>query len=251
MKSLLTLLFLLTYSVATVQAKDKVIGGLSTHNVSINTTFTGSNILIFGTIKRGDSEEIVPSDIIIEVFGPETNITVRRKKKIFGIWVNSDPIKINNSPSFYSIVSTNKLDDILKKSEQLKSKIGRIQFFESKNSDSNYIEAIDAQLRIKNKDGYYNFNNPPVKVKQTSLFSTSISLPANLTEGDYKTKIHLIQKGEVTNTSIDTIRVRKVGLERWLYKTAHNSPLFYGIFSVLLALFSGWGASTIFRRFQQ
>ena len=250
MKSFLTLLFLLTASVATVQAKDTVIGGLSTRNVSINTTFTGSNILIFGTIKRGDSEEIVPSDIIIEVFGPETNITVRRKKKIFGIWVNSDPIKINNSPSFYSIVSTNKIDDILKKSEQLKLKIGRTQFFESKNSHSNYIEAINAQLRIKNKDGYYSFNNPPVKVKETSLFSASISLPANLTEGDYKTKIHLIQKGEVTNTSIDTIRVRKVGLERWLYKTAHNSPLFYGIFSVLLALFSGWGASTIFRRFQ-
>ena len=250
MKSFLTLLFLLTASVETVQAKDTVIGGLSTRNVSINATFTGSDILIFGTIKRGDSEEIVLSDIIIEVFGPKTNITVRRKKKIFGIWVNSDPIKINNSPSFYSIVSTNKIDDILKKSEQLKSKIGRTQFFESKNSDSNYIEAITAKLRIKNKDGYYSFNSPPVKVKETSLFSASISLPANLTEGDYKTKIHLIQKGEVTNTSIDTIRVRKVGLERWLYKTAHNSPLFYGIFSVLLALFSGWGASTIFRRFQ-
>ena len=99
------------------------------------------------------------------------------------------------------------------------------------------------------RSGYYNFNNHPVKLKESILFSTSIALPANLTEGDYKTKIHLIQKGEVTNTSIDTIRVRKVGLERWLYKTAHNSPLFYGIFSVLLALLSGWGASAIFRRF--
>ena len=249
MKSFLTLLFLLTASVATVKAKDSVIGGLSTRNVSINTTFTGSNILVFGTIKRGDSEEIVPSDIIIEVFGPETNITVRRKKKIFGIWVNSDPIKINNSPSFYSIVSTNKLDNILKKTEQLKSKIGRVQFFDPKNSDPNYIEAINAQLRIKNKEGYYNFNNPPVKLKETSLFSASIDLPANLTEGDYKTKIHLIQGGKVTSTSTDTIRVRKVGLGEWLYKIAHNSPLFYGIFSVLLALLSGWGASAIFRRF--
>ena len=251
MKTLLSLLFLLTTSTATAQAKDSVIGGLSTRNISINTTFTGSDILIFGTIKRSNSEKIVPSDIIIEVFGPETNITVRRKKKIFGIWVNSDPIRINNSPSFYSIVSTQKLDDVLKKSEQSKSKIGITQFFESKNSDANYIEAINAQLRIKTKEGYYNFSNPPVKLKETSLFSTSIALPANLTEGDYKTKIHLIQGGKVTNTSLDTIRVRKVGLERWLYKTAHNSPLFYGIFSVLLALFSGWGASAVFRRFQQ
>lgn len=250
MKTSLTLLFFLIANMTMVEAKDSVIGGLSTRNISINTTFTGSNILVFGTIKRNTSrKKIVPSDIIIEVFGPATEITVRRKKKIFGIWVNSDPIKINNSPSFYSIVSTNKLDNILKKTEQLKSKIGRVQFFDPKNSDPNYIEAINAQLRIKNKEGYYNFNNPPVKLKETSLFSASIDLPANLTEGDYKTKIHLIQGGKVTNTSTDTIRVRKVGLGEWLYKIAHNSPLFYGIFSVLLALLSGWGASAIFRRF--
>ena len=234
-----------------VHAADSVIGGLSTQNVSINTTFTGSDILIFGTIKRSNNEKIIPSDIIIEVFGPETEITVRKKKRIFGIWVNSDPIKIKNSPSFYSIVSTNKLADILKINEQSNSNIGRAQFFDSKNSDPNYIEAINAQLRIKNKEGYYSFNNPYVKLKETSLFSASIALPANLTEGDYKTKIHLIQEGKVTNTSVDKIQVRKVGLEKWLYKTAHNSPLFYGVFSVLLALFSGWGASAIFRKFQQ
>ena len=251
MKTFLTLLFLLIASMAAVQAKDSVIGGLSTRNISINTTFTGSDILVFGTIKRTNSKKIVPSDIIIEVFGPKTDITVRRKKKIFGIWVNSDPVKINNSPSFYSIVSSNKLDDILKKNEQLKSKIGIIQFFDPKNSDLNYIEAVKAQLRIKNKKGYYKFNNPPIKLKESSLFSARIALPANLTEGDYNTKIHLIQRGIVTNTSLDTIRVRKVGLEKWLYKTAIKSPLFYGIFSVLLALFLGWGASAIFRRFQQ
>ena len=249
MKTLLTLLFFLIANMAVVEAKDSVIGGLSTRNISINTTFTGSDILVFGTIKRNTSKKIVPSDIVIEVFGPATEITLRRKKKIFGIWVNSDPIKINNSPSFYSIVSTNKLDNILKKTEQVKSKIGRIQFFDPKNSDPNYIEAINAQLRIKNKEGYYNFNNPPVKLKETSLFSAIIALPANLIEGDYKTKIHLVQRGKVTNTSADTIRVRKVGLGEWLYKIAHNSPFFYGIFSVLLALLSGWGASAIFRRF--
>ena len=239
MKTILILLFFLTASVVTVKAKDSVIRELSTRNISINTTFNGSDILIFGTIKRNSSEKNIPSDIIIEVFGPETEITVRKKKKIFGIWVNSDPVKINNSPSFYSIVSTNKLEDILKKDAQSKSKIGKSQFFDSKNSDPNYVEAINAQLRIKNKEGDYNFNNPSVKLKESSLFSARIVLPANLTEGDYKTKIHLIQRGKVTSTSVDTIRVRKVGLEKWLYKTAHNSPLFYGIFSVLLALFSG------------
>ena len=89
MKTSLTLLFFLIANMAMVEAKDSVIGGLSTRNISINTTFTGSDILVFGTIKRNTSKKIVPSDIIIEVFGPATEITVRRKKKYleFGLIV--------------------------------------------------------------------------------------------------------------------------------------------------------------------
>ena len=251
MKPFLSLLFFLIASTTTTQANDSIIGQLSVRNVSINTTFTGSDILVFGTIKRINNEKYIPSDIIIEILGPETSITVRRKKKKFGIWVNSNPIKINNSPSFYSVLSTNKLNDILSINEQINSKIGKNQFFDSQNSNPNYIDAINAQLRIKNKDGSYNFNNSTVQLKENSLFSASVALPANLTEGDYKTKIHLIQSGQVINTSVDIIQVRKIGLEKWLYKTAHNSPFFYSIFSILLALFSGWGASALFRRFQQ
>ena len=246
-----SLLFFLIMSTATTQANDSVIGGLSARNVSINTTFTGSNILVFGTIKRSNNEKIIPSDIIVEVLGPEITITVRKKKKIFGIWINSDPIKIYNSPSFYSILATNKLDDILNKNERSSAKIGRAQFFDSNNSDPNYIDAVKAQMRIKNKEGSYIFNNPPISLKENSLFSASITLPANLTEGDYKIKIYLIQSGKVTNSYADIIQVRKVGLEKWLYKTAHNQPLFYSVFSIILALFSGWGASAIFRRIQQ
>ena len=135
--------------------------------------------------------------------------------------------------------------------EKSNLKIGKSQFFNLENSDPNYLQAINAQLRIKNKEGSYNFNNPPVKLKDNSLFSASIALPANLTEGNYVIKIHLIQNGKLINTSEDIIQVRKIGLEKWLYETAHNSPLFYSVFSILLALFSGWGASAVFRRFQQ
>ena len=81
---LFTLIFLVASSI-TVEANDTVVGGLSSKNISINTTFTGSKILIFGSIKRNNAEKIIPSQIIIEVLGPKTNITIRKKKKIFGI----------------------------------------------------------------------------------------------------------------------------------------------------------------------
>ena len=128
MIQIFTFLFLLLSSLI-AQANDIIIGGLSEKNVSINTTFTGSDILIFGSIKRSDSQKIVPSDVIIEILGPSTNLTVRKKKKIFGIWVNSDPTKLANSPSFYSLLYSKEPEKILGSEALQKASIGKIQFF--------------------------------------------------------------------------------------------------------------------------
>ena len=243
-------LFLLLSSVIT-QATDVIVGGLSEKNVSINTTFTGSDILIFGSIKRSDSQKIVPSDVIIEILGPNTNLTVRKKKKIFGIWINSNPTKLPNSPSFYSLLYTREPEKIISSDELKRALIGKIQFFKSNDGNDENTDAIKAKIRIKTKEGSYIFNNDLITIKDNTLFSARVSLPANLTEGDYKAKIYLIQNRQVINSSTEIIEVRKIGLEKWLYDTAHDKPLFYGIFSIVLALFFGWGASTLFRRFQK
>ena len=245
-----TFLFLLISTVF-AQASDEIIGGLSEKKVSINTTFTGSDILIFGSIKRSSSEKLVPSDVIIEILGPNTNVTVRKKKKFFGIWVNSDPTELSNSPSFYSLLYTKEPREILSLDELKRTSIGKTQFFKSNSNQASNTAAIDAKIRIRTKEGSYIFDNDLITIKDNTLFSAKVSLPANLTEGDYETKIYLIQNKRVINSSTDIIEVRKIGLEKWLYNTAHNEPFFYGIFSIVLALFFGWGASTLFRRFQK
>ena len=45
-------------------------------------------------------------------------------------------------------------------------------------------------------------------------------------------------------TAID---VHKVGIERWLYNLAHERPVFYGLLSLAIAIFSGWAAAAAFR----
>ena len=234
-----------------IQASDTIVGGLSSKNISINTTFTGSDILIFGSIKRGNNEQILPSDIIIEILGPRTTVTIRKKKKIFGIWINSNPHTIYNSPSFYSLLYTKKPENILSKIELLSNTIGRNQFYKSKTDDQSYIEAVNAKIRIRSVEGSYIFNNLPISLKEETLFSARVSLPSNLTEGDYVTKIYLVQNKKVINSLTEIIQVRKIGIEKWLHKMAHEQALVYGMFSIFLALVFGWGASTLFRRFQK
>ncbi len=244
-------LLIFIFSPLMTEASDSIVSGLSSKNVSINTTFTGKDILLFGSIKRNKTEKIIPSNIIIEVLGPKTDLILLKKKKVFGIWVNSNPIKVHDSPSFYSLLYTKKPESILSEVEIKKASIGKEKFIKPNEFNQALRDAINAKIRIKIKEGSYIFNNRLIKLKDETLFSTQISLPANLTEGDYTTTIYLVQEGKVLNSWSDILKVRKVGVEKWLYNTAHENPLFYGVFSIFLALFFGWTASSLFRKFQK
>ena len=88
-------------------------------------------------------------------------------------------------------------------------------------------------------------------IDDETLFRTLITLPANLTEGDYKAEIYLTRDGEIIDLYTATIPVKKVGLERWLYNLAHDNSLIYGLMSLSIAIAAGWLASaafTVFRR---
>ena len=72
-------------------------------------------------------------------------------------------------------------------------------------------------------------------------------MPANLTEGDYATRIFLTRGGKVVSQYETSIDVRKVGLERWLFNLSRQQPLIYGLLSLTIAIAAGWGASAAFR----
>jgi uncharacterized protein (TIGR02186 family) len=76
-------------------------------------------------------------------------------------------------------------------------------------------------------------------------------MPANLTEGAYQTRIFLTRNGKVVSEFETAIDVRKVGLERWLFNLSRQQPLVYGLLSLAIAIFAGWGASAIFRMLRQ
>ena len=105
----------------------------------------------------------------------------------------------------------------------------------------------DALIRIRKANGLYQELDNHVDVAEQTLFRTSVGLPANLTEGDYRTRIFLVREGSVVAEFDTTIDVRKVGLERWLFTLSRQQPLIYGLMSLAIAIAAGWGASAAFR----
>ena len=221
---------------------EEIVSDLSRDEVSINVTFNGSDILVFGAIRRDAPEPDGLLGVIVTVAGPEEDITVRRKDRRFGIWVNVDEENIVEVPSFYAVATSAPLEKVLLPDEDIREGVTFTQVVPAE--DGSDFE--DALIRIKEDQSKFQLNEGDVSLSRGTLFSTSIELPANLTEGFYFNRILLTRDGEIIDRYETAIPVKKVGIERWLYNLAQQMPLWYGIMSLAIAIAAGWLASAAF-----
>lgn len=249
-RAFLTLLFL----IPTLASAEEVVLGLSKDNVAITTSFDGSEILIFGAVKReAPIDQSSPLEVVITVAGPSEPVVVRRKENVFGIWVNTDAVEVDAAPSFYAVATTGPIDQVLSSTEDLRQRITIDNAIRSVGAPSNITDAesfTDAVIRIKQSQGLYQTLEGQVALDQQTLFRTSIDMPADLTEGDYATRIFLTRDGQIVGDYETSIAVEKVGLERFLFNMSREQPVWYGLMSLAIAIAAGWGASAVFRIFR-
>ncbi|MEN8658538.1 MAG: TIGR02186 family protein, partial [Marivita sp.] len=120
MRGLLLILLLLA---APLRAEEVVLG-LSRDQVSISTNFDGSEVIIYGAIKREvPIPEGEPLQVIVTISGPQAPITVRRKDRVLGIWVNTDAMDVSAAPSFYAISTSAPWEDVLNEADDLRHTI--------------------------------------------------------------------------------------------------------------------------------
>lgn len=249
LRLLATLLCLLCLPVQA--AEEQVVLGLSQDRVSITANFDGSEILIFGAVKReAPIPEGPPLEVIVSVVGPSEPVMVRRKEKKFGIWVNTDSVTVDLAPSFYAVATSAPLDEVLTNTEDLRHSVSierAIRLVGAEMEVQGSQDFAEAVIRIREDEGLYSIRENTVAVDEQTLFRTSIDMPADLTEGDYTARIFLTRGGRVVSSFETSIDVRKVGLERFLYNLSREQPIWYGLMSLVIAIAAGWGASTAFR----
>src|ERR1700675_1108177 len=105
----LTLLF-----VPLAQAEE-LAAGLSKDDIKISSSFTGTDLVLFGAIESegGASIGVVQDrDVVVVVRGPGTAVTVRRKERLGPIWINRDQRRFVGVPGFYFVASTKPLSEI-------------------------------------------------------------------------------------------------------------------------------------------
>ncbi len=243
------ILFALTLPAA---AQEQIVAGMSQNRVSITADFEGSEILIYGAVKRDTPvpEGKGPLEVIVTVEGPSTAVTVRRKDRVAGIWLNNAEVRVDSAPSFYAVATTGPLDHILSETEDLRHAITIERVIRAVGITAEAEQAGDFLLglqRVRTNEGRYRVLQGKVELTEETLFRTDIMLPSNLTEGEYKVRLFLLRDQRVIASQERVIGVRKEGLERWIFNLAQEQPLLYGLLSLVLAAVSGWGASAAFR----
>lgn len=230
---------------------EEIVSGLSQNRVSITADFDGTELIVYGAVKRdAPPPDAAPLEVIVTVEGPSTPIIIRRKERVAGIWINQDKTLVDAAPTFYAIVTTAPLQSILSNTEDLRHRISIPRAIRAVGMSSEVADPevfLESLLRIRQNADVYRLLQGRMEFVEQTLFRADVVLPANLTEGDYLVRLFLTRDGEVVDTQQRVIGVRKEGLERFLFNLAQEQPLIYGLLALLLAVVAGWGASAAFR----
>lgn len=232
-------------------ARRPLVAEISSHDITIHSAFSGTELILFGV--RND-----PGDIVVVVRGPSKDATIRRKERIFGIWVNRTEEVFDNVPAFYALAASRQYEDIPKSIYFDALQIGyeeaihpfRLNNMMMLSEDERASREIFARalLRDLRARSLYQTDVQDIDFIGGGLFRTTIPFPDTTPTGTYSAEVYLISDGEINGMHTTPINVYKSGFDAFIYEMAQNSPAIYGIMAITLAIFGGLLAVRLFDR---
>jgi uncharacterized protein (TIGR02186 family) len=230
---------------------ERLVFALSTHRVLINSSFTGAELVLFGTVEADGAVRQRPSyDLVVTVTGPKQDVVTRRKERVLGIWVNADSRTFAEAPTFLAVLSNREPDLIADAETRRRLQVGLANTVMS--ADSGGIVNNDpfrvALLRLNVDHGLYREDSKAVTFLTPNLFRAAIGLPANVPIGLYKIEVRLFLDGRQLTSQDSYLEIVKVGFEQFVATEARDHGLLYGIATVTLAILTGWLAAFVFKK---
>jgi uncharacterized protein (TIGR02186 family) len=239
----LAVLALLT---APALAEESLVSGLSQDVVQITSNYTGTELTVFGAVEQPLAGGV--GDIVVVVRGPQARMTVRRKDRIAGIWINNARARLV-MPSYYFVASTRPLDGIASRDTLGRYELGLDNLHaDPEASDGDPAPYAAALARAESRKGLYRQSIGGIEMLSAALFRVHVPLPATVPRGSYNVEVYLFRDGQVISAQSTPLYVDQTGFERRLFDFAHGWAFFYGLSTVLMALFFGWASTLFFRK---
>ena len=231
-------------------AGEELQSDLSTREISIQSNFTGIEILLYGSIDFSQTAETGAYDVIMVVRSPAEPLIARRKQRVAGIWINGPGKVFPSVPGFYAALATRPLRAITS-DETLKTLgvgFGNLDFGRPTQGDPDEQTFRSAVIRLKERQRLFQELDDGVDFVGRSLFRGTVALPVNVQTGRYTADIYLFRDGEVISRDNSTLEVTKAGFEGLVHKLDFTRPFLYGVLAVVLAMLAGLAGWYAFRR---
>ena len=230
-------------------AEEDLVSGLSQDSVQIASNYTGTDLTVFGAIEGRPEQETGRETIVVVVRGPDATMTVRRKDRFAGVWINNARARLKGLPSYYFLASTRPLAEIAPADTLRRYELGLDNLRpQTALSDGDIAPYVRALVRSEVKHGLYAEDDAGVEMLSPTLFRVRVALPASVPRGFYVVQAFLFRGGTVVSAQSTPLFVDQTGFDRRLFAFAHERPLAYGFATVLMAALLGWLSTLFFRR---
>jgi len=189
---------------------------------------------------------IATQDVVVVVRGPPRDLTVRRRARLAGMWLNVESRDFEDEPGFYAVMTTDEaaFETLITAGEP------RIIPFDAAAMDvaPPFDPFRAAMVRGMIDRGLYDIRPGGVTLQGDRLFRANLRLPPNVPTGIYTVTVFNLAGGQVIDTREARLSVSQAGLGAVIYSLAETRPLSYGLLAVTLAMLSGWLGHRLFRR---
>jgi uncharacterized protein (TIGR02186 family) len=216
---------------------------LASDHVDITTGFNGSHLHLFGVKDR-------PGDVAVVIRGPEKEMTVRKKNRMLGVWMNTEYMSFNGVPAYYDYAISknfgfNDAEEIMLRDNG----VGLTTLvFEPEGAvpDRERVRSFqEALIRNKQMQHLFPLEAKNIEFLSDNFFRTTMYLHANVPTGEYVIETLLFRGERLIDRSATNLTVAPVGLNAQIYEFATQRSFYYGLICVFIAVFAGWAINVI------
>lgn len=228
----------------------RVVIDLAKNSVDVTTGFSGSDIVVFGTIEKPTKDQAV----VVLLKGPQSRVVVREKSQVMGMWLNSDSITFKDIPHFYDYAVSRREADIAKPQMLIDNGIGlNTLVFTPEDSDdlddeARYKKFQEALMRNWQHSGNLPLAAKKIKFIGDGLFRADFSLPANIPTGSYQVEAFLFEKGSLIDKRERVLEVKQAGLSAEINRYARHYSLVYAFAGFAMAVGMGLLSAALTRK---
>jgi uncharacterized protein (TIGR02186 family) len=234
---------------------ERLIVSVSNHRVTVTPNYSGEELVLFGSVEKDANTPASRNyDLVVTVSGPRADLVTRRKERKFGIWINTDYRQFLKVPTYLALFSNRPFDDIASPDIERRQQLGLNNVLLTQRVGPDFADVVPndpfraAFIRLRSEQGLYREATSAVTFLTPTLFRTGIPLPAEVPIGTYDVDIKLFAEGALLTHTDTAFEIVKVGFEQFVATSARQNGFAYGLFTVFMALMSGWIASIVFRR---